>query len=121
MKSVRVAVVLCVFAIPGLAGTDLGPSTYDASGTMPCSAGQPSYDEACGWRVLRGSDGSAEIWIANIAVTDKVAYRVLFFNQGEFTTRDDVKLDVAKDGDMWMISVLGKEYYRFSEAVLTGG
>jgi hypothetical protein len=38
---------------------------------MPCSAGEPSYDQACGWRVLRQADGGAEIWIANIAVSDR--------------------------------------------------
>jgi hypothetical protein len=54
-------------------------------------------------------------------VTDQASYRILYFNQGVFKTRDDVKLQVAKDGDMWLISVPEKECYRFSEAVLTGG
>jgi hypothetical protein len=40
---------------------DLGPMKYDAGGTMPCSAKEPSYSEACGWRVVRKADGGAEI------------------------------------------------------------
>lgn len=101
--------------------TDMGPSTYDASGTMPCSAGAPSFDQACGWRVLRKPGGSAEIWISNIAVRDRPAYRVLTFSQGEFSTRDGASLRVSKDADTWTVTVNGNEYYRFAGAVITGG
>jgi hypothetical protein len=94
--------------------------TYDASGTMPCSAGEPSYDQACGWRVLRKADGGAEIWIANIAVSDRAAFRVLRFSDGEFTDRDGDPVQVSKDGDMWSISV-GREHYRFADALIAGG
>jgi len=54
-------------------------------------------------------------------MTDQAAYRVLNFSQGEFTTRDDVKPDVGKNGDMWLIDVPEKEKYSFSDAVLSGG
>lgn len=101
--------------------TDMGPSTYDASGTMPCSAGAPTFDQACGWRVLRKPGGSAEIWISNIAVRDRPAYRVLTFAQGEFTTRDGASLQVRKDADTWTVTVDGKEHYRFADAVISGG
>ena len=100
---------------------DLGPMKYDASGTMPCSAGAPSYDQACGWRVLRKSDGDAEIWISNIAAAEKPAYRVLQFSKGDFTARDGSLVQVMKDSDTWSVSVAGKEFYRFADALLTGG
>ena len=100
---------------------DLGPMQYDASGTMPCSAGAPSYDQACGWRVLRAPDGAAEIWISNIAVSDKPAYRVLEFSRGAFVARDGSPVEVMKDGDMWSVSVSDNEFYRFADALLTGG
>jgi hypothetical protein len=100
---------------------DMGPSTYDASGTMPCSAGAPTYDQACGWRVLRNPGGEAEIWISNIAVREKPAYRVLYFSQGEFTTRDGSPVQIAKDADTWSVSVAGREHYRFADALITGG
>ncbi len=100
---------------------DLGPMEYDASGTMPCSAGAPIYDGACGWRVVRGGSGSAEIWISDIAISDRPAYRVLDFADGEFTARDGAALNVAKDDDIWSVSVPGQEYYRFADALITGG
>jgi hypothetical protein len=100
---------------------DMGPSTYDASGTMPCSAGAPTFDQACGWRVVRKPGGGAEIWISNIAVRDRPAYRVLIFSQGEFSARDGVPLRVAKDGDQWTIIANDQEHYRFADALITGG
>ncbi len=99
---------------------DFGPMKYDASGTMPCSAGKPSFDEACGWRVLRKAGGGAEIWISNIAAADRAAYRVLSFSDGEFTDRDGDPVRVAKDADMWSVSV-GQEYYKFADVLITGG
>lgn len=101
--------------------TDMGPSTYDASGTMPCSAGAPTFDQACGWRVVRQAGGGAEIWISNIAVRDRPAYRVLTFSKGEFTARDGTPAQVSKAADMWSVTVGGNEHYRFADAVITGG
>ena len=100
---------------------DMGPAEYDASGTMPCSAGAPTFDQACGWRVLRKPGGGAEIWISNIAIRDKPAYRVLEFSEGEFTARDGARVETAKDADMWSLTINGKEYYRFADALITGG
>ncbi len=100
---------------------DMGPMTYDASGTMPCSAGAPTYDQACGWRVVRKPGGGAEIWISNIAVRDRPAYRVLTFSQGEFSARDGAPLRVTKDADQWTITANGQEHYRFADALITGG
>jgi hypothetical protein len=116
------ATLLCTvaWAQPSGPAAELGPMTSDASGTMPCSAGEPSYDQACGWRVLRQADGGAEIWIANIAVSDRVAFRVLRFSDGEFTDRDGDPVQASKDGDRWSIRV-GREHYRFADALITGG
>lgn len=100
---------------------DMGPSTYDASGTMPCSAGAPTFDQACGWRVVRKPGGRAEIWISNIAVRDRPAYRVLTFSQGEFSARDGATVRVTKDADQWTITANGQEHYRFADALITGG
>jgi len=101
--------------------SDLGPTEYDASGTMPCSVGSPSFDESCGWRVLRDGSGGAEIWISNIASDVKPAYRVLLFSDGEFTTQDGTPLEVSKEEDMWTISVEDGGYFQFADAVITGG
>jgi hypothetical protein len=101
--------------------SDLGPTKYDASGTMPCSAGNPSFDEVCGWRVIRDGSGGAEIWISNIASEKKPAYRVLVFSDGEFTSQDGTPLEVSKEGDMWTVSAEDGGYFQFPDAVITGG
>ena len=105
----------------GAAEVDLGPMEYDASGTMPCSVGGPAFDEACGWRVVRDGSGGAEIWISNIASETKPAYRVLRYADGAFTTRDGTPLEVTQDGDMWTVSAQDGGFFRFPEAVVTGG
>lgn len=99
---------------------DLGPAEYDASGTMPCSRGSAEFDKACGFRVVRDGQGGAEIWISN-SIDGQPFYRVLSFADGEFTVlRDDATAEVAKDGDMWTVTV-GEERYRFADAAITGG
>ncbi len=118
--AIALGAALTACAAPS-ASPDLGPMNYDASGTMPCSAGAPTYDGACGWRVLRRPGGGAEMWISNIAVSDKPAYRVLEFSGGEFTSRDGAPLQVSKDADTWSVSLPGREYYRFPDALITGG
>jgi hypothetical protein len=100
---------------------DLGPTKYDASGTLPCSVGSAAYDQACGFRVVRKPGGAAEIWIANIAYNDRVKYRVLDFAEGEFTTRDDAALDYSRDSDNWLVNADGREYYKIPDAVIVGG
>lgn len=103
------------------AKADLGPMNYDASGTMPCSVGDESFDGTCGWRVLRKDGGGAELWISNIAVNDRPAYRVLTFSEGEFSDRDGGAIEVAKEADMWTLTIDDREHYRFPDAVITGG
>jgi len=100
---------------------DLGPAKYDASGGLKCSADSNSYDQICGFRVLRKPGGAAEIWIANIAHNDKVVYRVLYFDHGEFTTRDDAKLDYSRESDNWLLNVDHSEFYQIPDAVILGG
>jgi hypothetical protein len=88
---------------------------------MSCSVGSPSFDEVCGWRVVRDGSGGAEIWISNIASDVKPAYRVLLFSDGEFTTQDGTPLEVSKEEDMWTISAEDGGYFQFADAVITGG
>jgi len=104
-----------------LVPADLGPTKYDASGVLPCSAGAATYDQACGFRVLRKSDGAAEIWISNIAYNDQVVYRVLYFAKDEFTTRGDDSLDYSRDSDNWLVKANGREFYKIPDAVIVGG
>lgn len=107
--------------VADMSKVDMGPSEYDAGGTMPCSAGSAAFDEACGYRVVRDGAGGAEIWISNIASDVKPAYRVLIFSNGEFSARDGSSLDVSKEGDMWVIAAADGGHFRFADAVITGG
>ncbi len=88
---------------------------------MPCSAGNTSFDEACGWRVVRDGSGGAEIWISNIASDVKPAYRVLIYSGGKFTAKDGTSLDVSREDDMWTVSAEDGGHFRFAHAVITGG
>ena len=100
---------------------DLGPMKYDAGGVLKCSVDSAAYDLACGFRIVRKPGGAAEIWIANPTHSDEVRYRVLYFAEGEFTTRDDAKLDYGRDSDNWLMKANGNEFYRIPDAVITGG
>lgn len=100
---------------------DMGPSEYDASGTMPCSAGSDSFNETCGWRVLRDGSGGAEIWISNIASEVNPAYRVLTYSNGSFTARDGTPLEVSRDADMWIVTAADGGKFRFAHSLITGG
>jgi hypothetical protein len=105
-------------AIPG----DTGPTTYDASGKVKCSSGTPTLDQWCDFRVRRDrAKGSAEIWLANIASKDEVRYRVLYFADGTFTTRDKASLSWQRQDDNWWVGADGREFYLIPDALIYGG
>ena len=104
--------------VPG----DAGPTTYDASGKVKCSAGKPTLDQWCGFRVLRDrATKSAEIWIEIIANKDEARYRVLYFRDGTFTTHDKAKLSWQRQDDNWWVGADGREFYLIPDALIYGG
>lgn len=99
-----------------------GPTEYDASGMVHCSYNGPSFDQQCDFRVIRNRQaGAADIWIENIAGGDSNPYRVLYFANDQFTTRDNARLTWQRQGDEWMVGVAGREFYRIPDAVIVGG
>jgi hypothetical protein len=104
----------------GVIPADLGPMEYDESGAMPCSKAAPKLDEACGFRVVYSATG-AEVWIADIAYSDVIRYRVLTFAGGAFTDRDGAALSTERQGDAWLVGVNGSEFYSIPADVLTAG
>jgi hypothetical protein len=118
LPAVVVGVALAGCAATGTSNPALGPMSYDASGALPCSATAPSFDGACGWRRVNGENGTSEIWISNISTPDEVSFRVLDFAQGEFTSRDGTPLTVSKSGEIWTVSIPGREYYHLSAEVV---
>lgn len=89
---------------------------FDARGAMPCSFGRPSYDQSCNWTVIRQGAGRAVIRVSK----PNKAIRVLTFKKGKFSS-PSAKLQHRKDGDFWLINVDDQEFYRFSNAVISGG
>ena len=104
------------------AAGDAGPTKYDASGSVKCSAGEPALDLQCGFRVIREKGKpNAEIWIALPGQKDKGAFRVLYYNDKIFTTRGPSDLSWHRQEDNWWVGVDGKEFYFIPDAALLGG
>ena len=104
------------------APSDTGPAEFDASGKVKCSAGEPTLDQWCGFRVRRDlSKGSAEIWIENIVYNNQVRFRVLHFADGKFTTNDKAKLSWQRQDDNWWVGIDGREFYFIPDALIYGG
>lgn len=93
----------------------------DAAGTMPCSAGQSSFDKLCAWRVTRREGGAADIFITKPAGAESPGTRVISYAGGSFSTTGGVPMDVGKYGDIWVLGVQNREFYRFPDSVITGG
>ena len=88
----------------------------DARGTMPCSIGRPSYNRRCAWTVMRKGPNAAIIRITKPGAQ----VRMLRFRRGEFMS-PRANLQYRKAGDFWLVNVNDREFYRFSDAVITGG
>ena len=98
-----------------------GPSKWDASGSVKCSAGSSTLDKQCGFRVARDlPKQAADIWIANIA-EGEAEYRFFHYERKVFTTDGKAKLAWQRQGDNWWVSVDGKEFYLIPDALIFGG
>ncbi len=100
--------------------TTKGPTDYQASGMMRCSADTPSYDDTCSYRVIQG-DGTAEIWISDIARNEYSRYRVFYFDGENFRSESGEPVTSEKtDTARYKVNV-GNEYYLISHRSLTEG
>lgn len=98
-------------------GAAAAPATrWDARGTMPCSMGRPGYNQSCPWTVVRRGQANATLRITKPDGT----VRVMQFRRGEFTS-GQARLQYRRDGDFWLVNVNDREFYRFADAVFTGG
>jgi hypothetical protein len=98
---------------------ETGPTKYNAKGKIACSAGNAGMGSECEFRVVRKAGGKAEIWLQNPAAKGK--FRVLYFEQGDFTTNDGAKVVTNRKGDEFLVTVNGAEHYRIVDAMITGG
>ena len=101
---------------------DTASTKYDASGKVKCSAGTPTLDQWCGFRVVRDlPKKTADIWVENIALQSEARYRFLHYENNVFTTDDKAKLSWQRQDDNWWVSVDGKEFYLIPDALIHGG
>jgi hypothetical protein len=103
------------------AASNAGPSRWDASGNIPCSAGSDKFDQQCGFRVVRDLPRkAASIWIANVA-NGQADYRYLRYADKAFTGNDQAKLAWRRVDDNWWLSVDAREFYFIPDALIHGG
>jgi hypothetical protein len=92
-----------------------GPHQWDARGDLYCFRGDSKLELACPFKVVRNTYGAA-IW----TLKPGGGIRVLYFENGEYSTDNASPIQVAKESDMWTV-VVGDETYRFPDAVIGGG
>jgi hypothetical protein len=103
------------------AASGAGPAKWDASGSVKCSAGSDTFDQMCGFRVVRDLPRkAADVWIGN-AATGQSNYRYLHYADKVFTTNDKSKLAWQRKDDNWWVSVNGREFYFIPDALIHGG
>ncbi|WP_193432863.1 PPC domain-containing protein [Microbulbifer mangrovi] len=91
---------------------------YDASGYLPCSAGEPNFRRQCPMQVKR-APGSAEIRTRK--PIEEHGQRVLYFANDRFSTDDGSPLNWQRQGDNWWLAAGKQEYYLIPDAVIYGG
>ena len=97
---------------------EAGPAKYNAKGMTSCSAGNTGMGAQCEFRVVRKPGGKAEIWLQN--PTAKGKFRVLYFEQGDFTTNDGAKVVTNRKSDNFIVTVNGNEHYTLPDAMISG-
>jgi hypothetical protein len=100
---------------------NVGPTKWDASGSVTCSVDRDTFDRQCGFRVVRDlAKQSADIWVGNVA-NGEADYRFLHYGNKAFTTNDNAKVAWQRKDDNWSVSVNGKEFYLIPDALVHGG
>lgn len=96
----------------------LVPGTrFHATATARCSLGKPTLTRECKAGVIRGAIGSAAVYLNKIGGGE----RILNFHAGKVTSPHAGKLESRKDGDRWVVSIDGREFYAVVEALVNGG
>ncbi len=95
-----------------------GVVNSQATGEVPCStvAGQPTTN--CPFRVTRGGNGNASVWI-ELPAGDE---RYIEFSSGDpIGTDPGLALSFERLGDLFLIRIGGVERYEIPDAVVFGG
>lgn len=101
------------------------PTRYDASGEVRCATQSLTLDQQCAYRVVRGDEGSAEIWLAPVMQDsddpEAGGQRVLRFADDVFSSGDGVPITWERQDDNWLVGVAGATFYLLPDALIQGG
>lgn len=98
----------------------LGPTHFDASGNIRCSAGNPALDKECAFRVIRDlQQQSAEIWITRPTPNAMPRFCLLKYAGGKFTAAG-IALSWQRKDDNWHVTVDAGEHYFIPDALIHG-
>ena len=94
------------------------PGNTDATGQIPCSlaAGQPTRQ--CRFRVSRGGNGNASVWVT---IGDGKERHIEFRNGEPITSEAGLDVVYERISDLYLIRMGGVERYEIPDAVLYGG
>ncbi|MGD9786031.1 MAG: SH3 domain-containing protein [Hyphomicrobiaceae bacterium] len=94
------------------------PGDHQAKGQIPCSTSEGQPMRQCGFRVTRGPNGNASVWV-DIGGGKE---RYIEFRSGKpITSEAGLEATFEKSGDLYIIRMGGKERYEIPEAVVFGG
>ena len=97
--------------------SEFGPLEWDARGNLGCAqGGAPMQPGACPFKVIRYASG-ATVYVKK---PDGQGIRILYFENGEWSSDSAAKVEVSKRADTWVL-IVGEETYEVPEAVVTGG
>ncbi len=96
------------------------PVDFSGSGEMPCSAGEPTYDETCVFGISRGAGGAAALQVVNPAAEPQGIQRVMLLQNNVWTTLDGSIAESERTEDATLIAVDETEFYAVPHEALTG-
>jgi hypothetical protein len=102
---------------------DFGPREWDARGDLGCArGGQPMQTAGCPFKVKRYQmESGATVFVLPPGVAAAPgAERILYFQEGEWSTPTADAVSVSKRADLLTVTV-GEETYEIPEAVVFGG
>lgn len=94
------------------------PGSDEATGQVPCSlaTGQPTRQ--CGFRVTRGPNGNASVWVD---IGDGGERYIEFRNGEPITSEAGLEVRYEMNGDLYLIRMGQEERYEVPNAVVYGG
>ena len=96
------------------------PVDFAGTGQMPCSVGEPIYDEVCPFEISRGAGGTVALRVQNPAADAETGPRVLLFQNGVWMTIDGSILESEREAATTFVAVDELEFYAVPHDVLTG-